>query len=285
MNWIADRGPPKIRGNGADKPETPSDLWTACPRCEKMVFQEDLKRRLMVCPHCDHHMRLSAAERFEYLFDAGTPTLLPLDLPALDPLHFTDLKPYSERLAAARKGKGARDAIQVAVGDIQSTPAVVAAFEFQFMGGSMGLAVGDTLLIAARHAVQHRLPLIVFTASGGARMQEGALSLMQMPRSVAAVHLVKAARLPYIVVFTDPTTGGVSASFAMLGDIILAEPGAMICFTGPRVIQETMRETLPEGFQLAEYLLEHGMIDRVVPRRNMAQELGTLLKLLMQPTP
>lgn len=283
MNWIADGGPPKIRpteGPAPDKAETPSELWTRCPGCERMVFQEDLKRRLMVCPHCDHHFRLTAAQRLEQLFDQGSLSVLPLDLAERDPLNFQDLKPYKTRLHEARQNKGTRDAVLVGEGTIQGTACVAAAFEFQFMGGSMGLAVGDTLLIAIQHALSKRLPCVVLTSSGGARMQEGALSLMQMPRSVAAVGLLKAARLPYIVILTDPTTGGVSASFAMLGDITLAEPGAMIGFTGPRVIQETMRETLPPGFQTAEYLLEHGMIDRVVHRHQLARELGTLLGLL-----
>jgi acetyl-CoA carboxylase carboxyl transferase subunit beta len=246
-----------------------------------MIFHRELEAALNVCTHCGHHMRLPAAKRLEMLFDDGVYETV--ELPSLkgDPLRFRDRKRYSDRLKDMRNATGENDALIVAQGKMGGHDAIVAVMNFDFMAGSMGLAVGKGLLTAARLAVLREAPLIVVTASGGARMQEGILSLMQMPRTVIAVDEVKEAGLPYLTVLTDPTTGGVTASFAMLGDIAIAEPGAVIGFAGARVIEETIHEKLPEGFQRAEYLLEHGMIDRVVHRRQLRDELLRLIDLLM----
>jgi acetyl-CoA carboxylase carboxyl transferase subunit beta len=247
-----------------------------------MIFHLELEKNLRVCPHCGHHMRLPARERLATLMDEGYATI---ELPAVpaDPLHFRDQKRYADRLKSARAETELDDAIIVAHGTIDAYRTVVAVFAFDFMGGSMGTGVGEALVAAARLAVLQEAALVVVTASGGARMQEGALSLMQMPRSTIAVQMVKEAGLPYIVVLTDPTTGGVTASFAMLGDIHLAEPGAMIGFAGARVIEQTVREKLPEGFQRAEYLHAHGMVDLVVKRAELRETLGRLIGLLREP--
>src|SRR4051812_23537122 len=291
MNWLTNYVLPKIRV--FRRKEVPDNLWRQCPSCEQMLFHRELAENLEVCRNCGHHFRIGSRARFTLLFDGGefapvetlraeTPKVAP------DPLRFRDRKRYAERLrdAQAALGPGAgHDALAVAEGRVGGVPAVVAAFDFAFMGGSMGGAGGEAFVTAARRAVEHEAALIAVPASGGARMQEGILSLMQMPRTILAADMVKEAGLPYIVVLTDPTTGGVSASFAMLGDIILAEPGAIIGFAGARVIQETIRETLPERFQRAEYLFEHGMVDRVVPRAELAATLGRLLRLLRNPHP
>ena len=282
MSWLTNI-PPKIRAL-VNKPEIPENLWAQCPACEQMIFHRELELTLNVCPHCGHHMRLDAQHRIESILDADSWSLLALEPSLVDPLRFRDRKRYSDRLRDSHSSTEAADAITVAVGSLGGNPAVVAAFDFQFMGGSMGIAVGNGLIAAAERAVAERAALIVFPSSGGARMQEGILSLMQMPRSTIAVERVKDAGLPYIVVLTDPTTGGVSASFAMLGDIALAEPGALIGFAGRRVIEETIRETLPEGFQRAEYLLEHGVIDMVVPRQDLRDKLIGMIDLLMNKT-
>ncbi len=280
MNWITDFVRPKLRALvGKDIPE---NLWDKCSKCEQMIFHRDLAENNFVCRHCGHHMRLEAKKRLELLFDDQEYTRLPIPKVIHDPLKFKDLKKYSERLKEARQKTEEEDAILIAVGRIGGHKAVIIAFEFNFMGGSMGAAVGAGFVAAAQAAVKYKAPLIVIPSSGGARMQEGILSLMQMPRTTIAVRQVKEAGLPYITILTDPTTGGVSASFAMLGDIAIAEPGAMIGFAGARVIQQTIRHALPEGFQTAEYLLEHGMIDMVVPRREMKVRLITLLNLLMK---
>ncbi len=284
MSWLTDFVRPKIQAL-VGRPDTPDNLWHKCPNCEQMVFHRELEELDHVCPHCDHHMRLSAKRRLESLFDDGKYQRIELPKVDPDPLKFRDLKRYSERLRDTQHKTGEQDAMIVASGTIAGNKAVIAVFNFAFMGGSMGVAVGEALLAAGRLAVLQQAPLIVVTASGGARMQEGILSLMQMPRTVLAIDEVKEAGLPYIVVLTDPTTGGVSASFAMLADIAIAEPGAIIGFAGPRVIEETIRQRLPEGFQRAEYLLQNGMVDMVVPRGQLRDQIGRLVDLLVNPRP
>ncbi len=279
MNWLKNFVRPKIRAL-VRKENVPENLWHKCPSCEQMIFHRELAANLWVCTHCNHHMRVAAKERLDMVFDPGSYQLVELPECVNDPLRFKDKKRYSDRLKESRGKLKVNDAIMVAHGKIGGVNAVVAAFDFRFMGGSMGVAVGDGIVTAARLAVLQEAPLIVFPSSGGARMQEGILSLMQMPRTTVAVEEMRDAGLPYIVVLTDPTTGGVSASFAMLGDVQIAEPGAIIGFAGSRVIEDTIRETLPEGFQRAEYLLEHGMIDMVVHRRDMRATLARLLDLL-----
>ncbi len=283
MNWLNDYVRPKLRQ--LVKRDTPDNLWHQCPSCAQMVFHRELEKALRVCPHCDHHMRLGAAERLAMLFDDGQYTGVELPAVPIDPLKFRDSKRYTDRLKEAQSKTGHSDAVLVAHGTLGGQRAVVAVFDFNFLGGSMGLAVGEALVAAARLAVVQNAALIVVPASGGARMQEGILSLMQMPRTTVAVAEVKEAGLPYIVVLTDPTTGGVSASFAMLGDIAIAEPGAAIGFAGQRVIRETIRETLPEGFQRAEYLHQHGMIDMVVHRHRLRETLACILRLLVERVP
>lgn len=280
MNWLTNYVRPKIRAL-VEKNDVPDNLWHQCPSCEQMIFHRELEASLRVCSHCGHHMRLSAEERLALLFDDGEYQRVELPKLTGDPLKFKDLKRYTDRLKDSRNKTGEEDAMIVAHGEMGGRNVVVAIMNFAFMGGSMGLALGKSLLTAARLAVLQEAPLICFTSSGGARMQEGILSLMQMPRTIIAVDEVKEAKLPYITVLTDPTTGGVTASFAMLGDIAIAEPGAVIGFAGARVIEETIREKLPEGFQRAEYLLEHGMIDRVVHRRQLRDELIRISNLLL----
>ncbi len=280
MSWISNFVLPKIRAVVPARRDVPDNLWTKCPQCGQLLFSRDLEANLFVCPSCNRHLRMTPEKRLAMLFDGGH--FQPIELPKtiIDPLRFRDRKRYADRLKEAQDSGDNRDALLVAHGTIGGTPAVVAAFDFGFMGGSMGVAVGEGLLAAARLAVLQEAALIVVPASGGARMQEGVLSLMQLPRTTIAVEMVKAARLPYIVVLTDPTTGGVSASFAMLGDITIAEPGAVIGFAGARVIEETIREKLPEGFQRAEYLFEHGMVDLVVHRRELRDTLLRIIGLL-----
>lgn len=281
MNWLTNYVRPKIRALYVRK-EVPDNLWHKCPSCEAMLFHRDLEENLHVCQHCGFHMRLDPVRRMATLFDGGEYTAADLPKSPVDPLKFRDQKRYTDRLKEAQTKTGRPDAVVVGTGTIGGLPAVVAAFDFGFMGGSMGIAVGEGILTAARLAVENKAPLIVVPASGGARMQEGILSLMQMPRTTVAVQLVKEAGLPYIVVLTDPTTGGVTASFAMLGDIHIAERGAQIGFAGARVIESTIRETLPEGFQRSEYLLEHGMVDMVVHRKDLRSTLSRVLDLLMR---
>jgi len=282
MNWLTNYVLPKIRA--LTRKDVPDNLWKKCPGCEQMLFHRELAAHFEVCHHCGHHFRIGSHARFRMLFDDGVFEKLELPKVAADPLRFRDRKRYTERLREGQAALGAgSDAVAVASGRIGGIAAVVAAFDFDFMGGSMGVAVGEGLIAAARRGVEHEAALIVVPASGGARMQEGILSLMQMPRTILAADMVKEAGLPYIVLLTDPTTGGVSASFAMLGDITLAEPGAVIGFAGARVIEETIREKLPEGFQRAEYLLEHGMVDQVVPRAELPATLARLLSLLREP--
>ncbi|KAA2211661.1 acetyl-CoA carboxylase, carboxyltransferase subunit beta [Teichococcus oryzae] len=281
MNWISEWALPKIQ-TWLGRKEVPDNLWHKCPACEQMIFHRDLERALHVCTHCGHHMRIPAAKRIEYTLDPGFQRI---ELPKapVDPLRFRDQRKYADRLKEAQAKAAMDDAVMVAHGTIEGRRAVVAAFEFGFMGGSMSPGVGEAIVTAARLAVLQDAPLIVFTASGGARMQEGAVSLMQMPRTVIATQMVKEAGLPFIVVMADPTTGGVTASFAMLGDIHIAEPKALIGFAGARVIEQTVRETLPEGFQRAEYLLEHGILDMVVKRGEMRERLAQVISLLREP--
>ena len=279
MSWLTEYVRPRIRSLIGSR-EVPENLWSQCPSCQQMIFTKELEKSLRVCSHCGFHMRLPALERLEWTFDDGQFTRIELPKVPADPLGFRDSKRYTDRLKEARLKTGLDDALLVAHGTIAGRKAVVAVMAFDFMGGSMGAAVGEGLVAAAKLAVLQDAPLVVFTASGGARMQEGAVSLMQMPRSTIAALMLKDAKLPFLVVLTDPTTGGVTASFAMLGDIHISEPGAMIGFAGARVIEQTVRETLPEGFQRAEYLLAHGIVDMVVPRAELPATLGRIISLL-----
>ena len=280
MNWLKNFVRPKLRQLVGKPKDVPDDLWHKCPACGQMIFHRELEKNLRVCQHCGHHMRLSALERFAMLFDERAYQTIEVKSQAHDPLKFRDQKKYADRLKEAQGKTGRDDALAVAHGRIGGSLAVAAALDFGFMGGSMGIAVGEGLLAAAKLAKEKRAPLIAITSSGGARMQEGIFSLMQMVRTTIAVEDLGAARVPYIVVLADPTTGGVSASFAMLGDIAIAEPGAIIGFAGARVIEQTIREKLPEGFQRAEYLLDHGMVDMVVHRHDLRATLAKLLRLL-----
>ena len=284
MNWITNYVRPKINSLFSRR-EVPDNLWTKCPECGTMLFHREMAENLNVCTNCQHHMAISPRERFHALFDGGVFTEVKVPDVVIDPLHFRDQKKYPDRLKASQKATGEREAMLVAEGDIQRTPVVAVAQDFSFMAGSMGMYVGNAIIAAAQTAIKHKRPLVLFSAAGGARMQEGILSLMQMPRTTVAVQMLKEAGLPYIVVLTHPTTGGVTASYAMLGDVQIAEPNALICFAGPRVIEQTIREKLPEGFQRAEYLLDHGMLDRVVHRKQMKDELVTLIRLLTSQPP
>ena len=279
MSWLTDYVRPKIR-NLLGRRDVPDNLWLQCDNCKQMVFSSELERNLRVCPHCSHHMAVSALDRLAFTFDGGAFTRIELPKAPADPLGFRDEKRYGDRLRDSRAKTHLEDALVAGSGQIHGQDAVAIAMEFRFMGGSMGAAVGDGIVSAIREAVQRRQPVVMFTASGGARMQEGMISLMQMPRTTIAVQMLREARLPYIVVLTNPTTGGVTASFAMLGDIHIAEPNATIGFAGARVIEQTVRETLPDGFQRAEYLLEHGILDMVVPRSELAPTLGRTIALL-----
>ena len=281
MNWITNYVRPRINSLFSRR-EVPENLWTKCPECGTMLFHRELAENLNVCTNCDHHLAITPRERFAALFDGGVFLEVKVPEPTADPLGFRDQKKYPDRMKAAQKTTGEHEAMLVAEGEIGRTPVVAAAQDFAFMGGSMGMYVGNAIIAAAERAVALHRPLVLFSAAGGARMQEGILSLMQMPRTTVAVQMLKEAGLPYIVVLTHPTTGGVTASYAMLGDVQIAEPNALICFAGPRVIEQTIREKLPEGFQRAEYLLEHGMLDRVTHRKDMRDELTTILRLLLR---
>ena len=278
MNWISNVVPPKIRS--FLKRETPENLWVKCPESGQLVFHKDLESNLFVVPGSNYHMRMSAAARLASLFDDGVFKELATPEVPLDPLKFKDVKKYSDRIKEYRARTGAQDAVRLAQGNLETIPVTVAVQDFDFLGGSLGMAAGEAIITGMMAAIEKKTPFIIFTASGGARMQEGMFSLMQMPRTTVAVRRLKAAKLPYIVVLTHPTTGGVTASYAMLGDVHVAEPGALICFAGPRVIEQTVREKLPEGFQRAEYLRDHGMIDMVTPRHDMRPTLARLLRLL-----
>ena len=280
MNWITNYVRPRINSIFSRR-EMPENLWSKCDECGTMLFHRELREALNVCTSCGHHMALNPRERFKTLFDGGVFSEVAVPAPPADPLQFRDQKRYPERLRAAQKSTGEKEAMLVATGEIGRTPIVAAAQDFSFMGGSMGMYVGNAIIAAAGEAVKLGRPLILFSAAGGARMQEGILSLMQMPRTTVAIQTLREAGLPYIVVLTHPTTGGVTASYAMLGDIQIAEPGALICFAGPRVIEQTIHEKLPEGFQRAEYLQEHGMLDRVTPRARLREELITIVRMIM----
>ena len=279
MSWLQRLTPPGVQ-KMFEKRDTPENLWVKCPISGEMVFNKDLEASQHVTP-AGHHMRIGPALRFKYTFD-GEYTEVDLPEVAKDPLKFKDDKPYTSRIAAARKKTGREDAMAIGVGSIKNIETTVLVQDFSFMGGSLGMGAGEGFLKACETAVERRTPLIVFTAAGGARMQEGALSLMQMPRTTLGVEMLKDAKLPYIVVLTDPTTGGVTASYAMLGDVHLAEPGALIGFAGPRVIEQTIREKLPEGFQRSEYLLDKGMVDKVVHRHELRKVLGNLMRTLLK---
>jgi acetyl-CoA carboxylase carboxyl transferase subunit beta len=284
MNWITNYVRPRINSIFSRR-ETPDNLWTKCDNCGTMLFHREVSENLNVCTNCGHHMQISPRARFTAFFDGGIFTEVDVPKPVADPLQFRDQKKYPDRLKAAQKETGENEAMLVATGEIGRTPIVAACQDFSFMAGSMGMYVGNAIIAAAEEAVKLKRPLILFSAAGGARMQEGILSLMQMPRTTVAVQMLKEEGLPYIVVLTHPTTGGVTASYAMLGDVHIAEPNALICFAGPRVIEQTIREKLPEGFQRAEYLLDHGMLDRVTPRTELREELISITRMLLGMTP
>ena len=281
MNWITNSVLPRIKALVQPK-EVPENFWVKCRGCNEMVFHRQLEENLQVCPRCDYHMPLTCKNRLKALFDGGYYEEIAInDGTALDPLKFRDKRKYLDRIREARSKTGLQDAISLACGKVNRLEIITAVFSFEFMGGSMGSAVGNAIIQSAELAINKKAPLVIFPSSGGARMQEGILSLMQLPRTIIATQMIKEAELPFIVVLTNPTTGGVTASFAMLGDIHIAEPGAIIGFAGKRVIEETIHEKLPEGFQSAEYLLDHGMVDLVIRRHDLPKTLSTLLCLLM----
>ena len=280
MNWISNYVRPRINSIFSRR-EVPENLWSKCEECGTMLFHRELQDNLNVCIECGHHMAISPRARFKNLFDGGVFVEIDVPKPINDPLQFKDQKKYPDRMKAAQKKSAEKEAMLVAEGEIGRTPIVAAAQDFSFMGGSMGMYVGNAIITAAERAVELNRPLILFSAAGGARMQEGILSLMQMPRTTVAIQLLKEAKLPYIVVLTHPTTGGVTASYAMLGDVQISEPNALICFAGPRVIEQTIREKLPEGFQRAEYLLDHGMLDLVRPRTEIRNVLIKITRILL----
>lgn len=278
MSWLSN-----VRNKIASmtKKETPDNLWHKCRNCEAMVFLKEYEDNQHICPKCEHHGRIGPMKRFEQIMDENSWKIIPFTAVKEDPLKFRDQKKYTDRLKAARQKTEEQDALITVFGTIEEQPCVVGVQDFAFMGGSMGLAVGQAFVDGANRALDEQCPYIIFTAAGGARMQEGILSLMQMPKTTVAISMLREAGLPFIVVLTDPTTGGVTASYAMLGDIQIAEPGALIGFAGQRVIENTIREKLPDNFQTAEYLLEHGMIDRVVHRKEMRKELARTMDYLM----
>jgi acetyl-CoA carboxylase carboxyl transferase subunit beta len=284
MNWISNFVRPRIKSFMAGRSETPENLWRKCPACGEMIFHRDLEAAQHVCPQCGHHMRIGPAQRFAAIFDAGVYEELPQPDVVQDPLRFRDERKYPDRLKDARSKTGRKEAFSAARGTLDKLPVIIGVQPFDFLGGSLGMAVGEGIVRAMQAAVEEHRPFILFVASGGARMQEGILSLMQMPRATIGVDMLNEAGLPYIVVLTDPTTGGVSASYAMLGDVQIAEPGALIGFTGQRVIEQTIRERLPDGFQRAEYLLDHGMVDMVVRRHDLRDVLSRLVHLMMKKT-
>jgi acetyl-CoA carboxylase carboxyl transferase subunit beta len=278
MNWIANVVRPKIRS--LLRREVPDNLWIKCPDTGQMVFYKDVEANLFVIPSSNHHMRMPAVERLKSIFDNGIYDDIPLREVPLDPLKFRDEKRYTDRLKEARTKTGLQDAVKIGAGHMEGLPVTVAVQSFDFMGGSLGMAAGDAVVLGFETALARKTPFILFAASGGARMQEGMFSLMQMPRTTVARRKMYDAKLPYIVVLTNPTTGGVTASYAMLGDIHIAEPGALICFAGPRVIEQTIREKLPEGFQRSEYLMEHGMVDMVTHRHDLKTTLARVCRVL-----
>ena len=284
MSWLTTFVRPKVR-NLLGRRDVPDNLWTQCEDCSQMIFAKDLHKAMNVCPHCGHHMRALVNDRLAWTFDENGYTRIELPKAPADPLGFRDQKRYVDRLREQRAKTHLDEALVVAHGTITGHKAVVAVMAYEFMAGTMGAELGEGVVAAARLAVLQQAPLVIFTASGGARMQEGMISLMQMPRTTIALQMVKEAGLPYIVVMTNPTTGGVTASFAMLGDIQIAEPNALIGFAGPRVIEQTVRETLPDGFQRSEFLREHGMLDMVVPRPELRETLGRVIGLLGRQEP
>ena len=285
MTWFEKIMPSRIKTERRTR-SVPEGLWIKCPACDAVLYRAELDRNLHVCPKCSHHMRIGARDRLSRFLDEDSGQELAAEVEPEDPLKFRDSKRYRDRLQAAQKQTGEKDALVVMAGKLQGLPVVACAFEFRFLGGSMGSVVGERFSRGAEHCLEHRSSLICFSSSGGARMQEGLLSLLQMSKTSAVLARMADAGLPYISVLTDPTTGGVSASLAMLGDLNLAEPRALIGFAGPRVIEQTVRETLPEGFQRSEFLLEHGAIDMIVDRRDMRDRIATLIALLTrQPRP
>jgi acetyl-CoA carboxylase carboxyl transferase subunit beta len=282
MSWFQKILPPKIKRRQEARKSVPEGLWSKCPACNEVLYKADLENNLEVCPKCSYHHRIDARERLDLLLDVEGRHEIGAEIRPLDPLKFKDSKKYPDRLVEAQKATGETDALVVMAGSIKAIPIVAAAFEFKFMGGSMGSVVGERFVRGVEAAIEARSSFICFSASGGARMQEGLFSLMQMAKTAAVLTKLSGERLPFISVLTDPTMGGVSASFAMLGDLIVAEPNALIGFAGPRVIEQTVRETLPEGFQRSEFLLEKGAIDRIIDRRQMRDDLATTLSILLK---
>jgi acetyl-CoA carboxylase carboxyl transferase subunit beta len=282
MSWLSKLMPSRIRTDGGTKRAVPEGLWEKCEACAAVLYRPEMERNLDVCPKCSHHLPITARQRLERFLDADSGVEISPGLESIDALKFRDAKKYADRLRAAQKQTGEKDALIAMHGTLKGMPVTVAAFEFRFMAGSMGSVVGEKFARAAEYALEHGMPLVCYSATGGARMQEGLFSLMQMAKTSAALGRLRAAGLPYISVLTHPTTGGVSASLGMLGDINLAEPGALVGFAGPRVIEQTVRETLPDGFQRSEFLLAHGAIDQIVDRREMRDRIAALLAMLMR---
>jgi acetyl-CoA carboxylase carboxyl transferase subunit beta len=282
MSWLKKILPPKINRMGANKKTVPEGLWSKCPKCDSVLYRTDLEANAEVCPKCEYHNRISARDRLHLLLDEKGRKEIGAEVQPIDPLKFKDSKKYADRLKASQSEVGETDALIVMQGSVNSVPVVAAAFEFKFMGGSMGSVVGERFVRGVEAAIKSKSAFICISASGGARMQEGLFSLMQMAKTSAALTKLSQAGLPYISVLTDPTMGGVSASFAMLGDVIVAEPQALIGFAGPRVIEQTVRETLPDGFQRAEFLVEHGAVDLIIDRRQMREKLSALIANLMK---
>ncbi len=280
MSWLDKILPPRMQSTEIKKSDVPDGLWMKCPSCDEVLYKSDLEANQYVCPKCDHHLRVKARARIEQLLDADNRVELAQEVKPIDSLKFKDSRKYSDRLTEAVKNTGETEALVVQAGTIFEQPVVIAAFEFDFMGGSMGSVVGERFVRGVRHAIETNSAFISISASGGARMQEALLSLMQMAKTTAALTLLAEKKLPYISLLTDPTMGGVSASFAFIGDVVIAEPKALIGFAGPRVIEQTVRETLPDGFQRSEFLLEHGAIDMIVHRKDMREEMARLITLL-----
>ena len=286
MSWLKNLLPSRIRTEGGQKKAVPEGLWAKCPACNAVLYRAELERNLDVCPKCDHHMRIGARRRLDMFLDPEPRVEIGAELEPVDALKFKDLKKYKDRLVQAQKATDETDALVCIMGRVKGVPLVAAAFEFKFMGGSMGSVVGERFVRAVNASLEHAIPLVCFSASGGARMQEALFSLMQMAKTSAALAKLSKRGIPFISVMTDPTMGGVSASLAMLGDLNVAEPNALIGFAGPRVIEQTVRQTLPEGFQRSEFLLEHGALDMIVDRRQMRDRLASVLTMLThQPTP
>jgi len=282
MNWFTNLLPTRIRTeSNTGRKNVPEGLWSKCSSCSAVLYRADLERNLDVCPKCDHHMRIGSRQRIDTFMDKEDRTEVGANLKPLDALKFKDIKRYKDRLLQAQKNTGEEDALVIMKGKVKGLPVVVAAFEFKFMGGSMGSVVGERFVRAVNTCIENNIPLVCFSSSGGARMQEALFSLMQMAKTSAALTKLSQRHLPFFSVLTDPTMGGVSASFAMLGDIHIAEPNALIGFAGPRVIEQTVRETLPEGFQRSEFLLEHGAIDMIVDRRDLRDKIANLISMMM----